>query len=53
MQYHINTSKAARNFVNAEVKRRNRGSLLGHTQESVSSEIINEWEESRKQSQSK
>jgi len=47
-QFHINTSKKARDVVNDEVKRRNRYGLVKHTQESVSSEIILKWEDNRK-----
>jgi len=49
MQYHINTSKKARDTINAEVKRRNRSELVSHTQESVSSEIIETWEAQRRE----
>jgi len=53
LNYHVVVSRNSREAVNAEVKRRNRYSSIKHTQQSVADEIINEWEEKRKQSQPK
>ena len=49
MSYHIVVGRTSREIVNAEVKRRNRYSSIKHTQQSVADEIINKWEEERRQ----
>jgi len=48
MSYHIVVGRNSREIVNAEVKRRNRYSSIKHTQQSVTDEIISEWEENRR-----
>jgi len=49
--YHIVVSRNSRETVNAEVRRRNRASKKSKTtQQFIADEIIEEWEEKRKQS---
>ena len=46
--YHIVVSKDVLEIVNTEVRKRNRGSSIRHTQQSVADEIIKEWKENKK-----